>query len=194
MRRYTRYLQSVALALAVLLTVFTGVASAHEVEVVKSDPAAGAVLDRSPAQVKAWFNEELQTGTSTLVILDAGGNQVDGRDGGVDLDDPEHASMVVSLPALPDGTYTASWYAVLLDGDPSQGEFAFSVGQAPAVQAVADSHSSPAEPVAKAPAARPAPQAGSGLPIAWIVLGLGVLAAGGILGALLIRSRSADSA
>ncbi len=201
MHRHTRYTRPAALALAVLMMLlFSGAASAHEVKVLKSEPAAGAVLDGSPAQVRAWFNEEMQTGASTLVVLDADGKQVDSRDGGVDLDDPDHASMVVSLPPLPDGTYTVSWYVVLLDGDPSQGEFTFSVGQAPVAQDVAASNAasnlpaSESELDAAAPAAAPAPGAGSGLPIAWIVLGLGVLVAAGVLGALLVRGRAADHA
>jgi methionine-rich copper-binding protein CopC len=188
MRARILRIRSVALPLAALMALlFVGVASAHEVEVTNSEPADGAGLGQSPAQVKAWFNEELQTGVSTMVVLDASGEQVDNRDGGVDLNDPDHASMVVSLPLLPDGAYTVSWYGVLLDGDPSEGQFTFFVGVKSASQAVAVSQSSALE----APEVSQAPTGeSSGLPIAWITLGLGILVAGTVLMALVLRSRA----
>lgn len=34
---------------------------------------------------------------------------MDKRDGGVDLNDSDHASMIVNLPTLPDGVYTVHW-------------------------------------------------------------------------------------
>jgi methionine-rich copper-binding protein CopC len=193
MHSKARHLHAEAWALALLMTLlFVGAASAHGVEVTNSDPGAGAALDQSPARVSAWFNEELQTGVSTLVVLDAEGNQVDAGDGGVDLDDPDHASMVASLPPLPDGVYTVSWYVVLLDGDPSQGEFRFSVGEGPAIQEVAVSNA-PA-PAEAAPVAEPSPQTTDGLPLAWIALGLGLVVVIAVLATLLLRSRSARRA
>lgn len=111
--------------------------SAHDAVITRSTPANGEVLDESPAQVVAWFAEELMSGDSTIAVFDAQGQQRDNGDGGVDLNDPDHASMVVSLPPLPDGSYTVQWHAVLLDGDASDGAFAFAVGQDQTVQPVA---------------------------------------------------------
>jgi methionine-rich copper-binding protein CopC len=125
------------LALAILWTmssVFT--VSAHGVEVLKSDPVADSTLDQSPAQVKVWFSEELKTSESTLQVLDSQGNQVDTGISGVDLDDPDHASMKVDLSPLPAGTYVVYWHVVLTDGDASDGQFNFTVGQGSPVQAV----------------------------------------------------------
>jgi methionine-rich copper-binding protein CopC len=117
------------LLFALLLAAFTYTfASAHEVEVLKSDPADGVSLEASPAQVAVWFSEELQTKVSTLRVFNQNGQQVDSQDGGVDLDDPDHASMRVSLPALTDGVYIVRWHVVLTDGDASDGEFSFAVG------------------------------------------------------------------
>jgi methionine-rich copper-binding protein CopC len=180
-----------ALAIVMML-LFAGGASAHGVEVTNSDPAAGAALDRSPTQVRAWFNEELQSGVSTMVVLDAKGKHVDTGDGGVDLDDPDHASMVASLPSLPDGVYTVSWYVVLLDGDPSQGEFSFSVGKGSVAQAVAVGGAPAAAEVA--PAAAPEPGTTEGLPLAWIALGFGLVVVLVVLATLLLRSRSVGRA
>ncbi|HLE15839.1 MAG TPA: copper resistance CopC family protein [Anaerolineales bacterium] len=106
-------------------------ASAHEVEIVKSDPAAGAVLEQPPDRVTIWFNEENQSGKSTFQVFNSDDQPVDLGGGGVDLTDPDHASMVVNLPALPDGAYLVRWKVVLLDGDESEGEYVFYVGAKP---------------------------------------------------------------
>ena len=102
--------------------------SAHSPEVVDSNPKAGATLEASPSEVKVWFSEELDP-KSTVKVLDYQGQPVDQGKTSLDLDDPNHAAMVVTLPAsLPDGTYTVKWTVVLLDGDASEGEFSFIVG------------------------------------------------------------------
>jgi copper transport protein len=182
----------VALLLAILIGIlFAGAASAHEVEVTRSDPSSGAVLEQSPATVRAWFDEELQTGPSTLVVLDANGQQVDNRDGGVDLDDPAHASMAVSLPALPDGSYSVSWYVVLLDGDASEGQFTFFVGEKPASAVAAVSQ--PSAPEAPGASAAPAGER-PGLPMLWIALGLGLLVVAVVLGMVILRGRAPKEA
>lgn len=106
------------------------VASSHAVELVRSEPQAGAILTTPPQQLKAWFNEELQTGESRLRVVAENGALVDLDGGGVDLTDPEHASLVGYLPEdLPDGLYTVRYHVVLLDGDSSDGQFYFYIGE-----------------------------------------------------------------
>ncbi|MFN8456765.1 MAG: copper resistance protein CopC [Anaerolineae bacterium] len=97
----------------------------------KSEPETGAVLSQPPERVTGWFSEELDTHLSTIQVLNKAGQQVDQGDGGVDLNDPEHASLMVTLPpALSSGAYTAHWVAVSAeDGDTTEGEFTFQVGQ-----------------------------------------------------------------
>jgi len=96
---------------------------------VRSEPQDGDVLDNSPAKVTAWFSEELDSEYSTMRVFDSQNNQVDQGDGGVDLNDLDHLSMVAGLPPLVSGTYKVAWTAVSAeDGDPTQGEFTFSVG------------------------------------------------------------------
>lgn len=106
----------------------TAPVKAHEIELERSDPPADSVLERSPEVVSIWFSDEIQSDGSTLEVFNDNGEQVDNQDGGVDLDDPAHASMRVTLPQLPHGSYTVRWHAVLLDGDESEGEFSFFVG------------------------------------------------------------------
>lgn len=120
-------------AIVILLTV-TAV-WAHEGDLLRSDPVNGTILADSPEQIRTWFNEELQTQGSTLQVFDAGGQRVDGGGGGVDLTDPDHASMKVSLPPLPEGAYLVRWYVVLLDGDATESVFNFYVGDETAASA-----------------------------------------------------------
>lgn len=107
--------------------------AAHGAVMLKSVPANGEVLDESPAEVIAWFEEELVSGESRITVFDTQGSQVDNGDGGVDLNDPDHASLIVSLPPLQDGSYTVQWHVVLLDGDATDGAFAFAVGEGQSV-------------------------------------------------------------
>jgi copper transport protein len=120
---------SLGLALLASVLVVTG-ATAHAL-LLKSQPEAGATLVQSPLQVTAWFSQELDTGLSTLLVVNGDGQQVDNGDGGVDLNDPNHASLVVSLPpVLPAGLYTVQWTATSAeDGDPTTGQFSFIIGQ-----------------------------------------------------------------
>lgn len=122
-------IRSTAFLLALIaLSALVAVAAAHEIEVVKSTPADREVLEESPTQVIIQFNYELNGDESTLKVFDANGNQVDNGDIGLDLYDPDHATLVVSLPPLQDGVYTVQWHAVILDEDEGDGAFLFSVG------------------------------------------------------------------
>jgi len=121
--------------LLLIIVAFTcvSIVNAHSA-IVKSEPQDGEILDTSPDNVTAWFSEEVDSEFSTIRVFDSQNNQVDNGDGCVDLNDLDHLSMIVSLPPLQSGTYTVQW-AVLSadDGDPTQGEFTFSVsnGAAP---------------------------------------------------------------
>lgn len=103
--------------------------SAHAV-LIRSDPAGGQVLMRAPSRVVLWYAQEIENRKSTVKVFDAAGNRVDLGDGGVDLGDADHASMIVTLPALTLGTYFVRWTVVSVeDGDVSEGEFTFLVGE-----------------------------------------------------------------
>lgn len=154
--KLTRVLLTLAFALWLL-----AVPAAGHSQLAKSQPEAGTHLDQAPAQTIAWFTEELDTHTSTLQVFDAAQRQVDAGDGHVDLNDPDHATMAASLAdTLPAGVYTVHWAAVSAeDGDATEGEFTFTVGDAQAAASTA-------------PAA-----AGSnaGRPLLWLMIGVAVL-------------------
>jgi len=176
-RRYRTRAGLVAPGLALLAAMLlVTLVAAHGAELLGADPAPGAVLDTPPGQVRTWFGGELNVDKSLLQVFDGDGRQVDNRDGGVDTNDSDHASMVVSLPALPDGAYTVRWYAVLGDGDPTEGLFHFTIG---------DVVVAPGEIVL--PAALSADD-GGGLPIGLIAVIAALLVVGALVLGVRLRS------
>ena len=62
-----------------------------------------------------------------MSVLDANGVRVDNGDSHLATDDA--SSLIVTLQALPKGTYTVAWQVVSSDdAHATQGEFAFAVG------------------------------------------------------------------
>ena len=130
MRILTHHLTAIILALFISLLTAVSVL-AHSISIIRTEPANGTLLAKSPAQVTAWFDEELDTTLSTMHLYDAVGRKVDGTEGSVDLNDPDHASLVMELTSpLEDGSYTVLWeVASASDQDVTQGSYRFSVGQ-----------------------------------------------------------------
>lgn len=115
------------LALLFFWLMIAGV-KAHSVQVLRTEPVSGATLEEAPPQIAVMLNEELMSPASTLQVFNSAGEQVDLGDGGVDLTDPDHATLVVHLPKLDDDAYTVRWNAVLVDGDNTEDAFTFTVG------------------------------------------------------------------
>ena len=103
-------------------------ASAHAL-LVRSTPAANAVLAQPPVQVEIFFSEPVEAGVSSIRVFDSNNLSVDAGDVRVDPSDP--ARLTVTLHALSDGVYTVTWTAVSsIDGHQSTGSFPFAVGNA----------------------------------------------------------------
>lgn len=171
-----------AIGLALLASVLLAAgAAAHDPNIlVKSDPPDGTVLQQSPTQIRAWFNAELEAEFSTLQVFDINHRQLDNRDGGVDPNDPEQASMVVSLPELPEGVYLVRWTAVAaVDGDLTGGVFTFGVAE-DGIAASSQTSTPPATP----------PDEGSGPPLALIAAVLGTLLLAAAVGLVLVFRRA----
>ncbi len=101
-------------------------AHAHAL-LLRSNPVSNAELPQAPAQVELFFSEPVQTGLSTIGVLDANGKSVDLGDVRVDASNPTR--MTVSLGSLPDGVYTVTWKAIsAIDGHLTSGSFPFAVG------------------------------------------------------------------
>jgi len=101
-------------------------ASAHAL-LVRSNPAANAVLEQPPVQVEIFFSEPLEAQLSSIKVFDSNNLSVDAGDVRVDPSDPTR--MTVTLHVLPDGVYTVTWKVVSsVDGHQTVGTFPFAVG------------------------------------------------------------------
>ncbi len=109
---------------------------------VRSTPAANAVLTQPPVQVEIFFSEPLEEGLSSIRVFDSNNLSVDAGDVRVDPSDPTR--LTVTLHALTDGVYTVTWKVVSsIDGHQTTGSFPFAVGNAnaEAVSAIQQSSS-----------------------------------------------------
>lgn len=97
-----------------------------------SEPAADAVLDTAPTQVRIWFTQELfrRKGVNSIEVTGPDGSRVDQND--LTIDDDDRTLTSVSLaPGLPAGVYTVHWTATSSeDGHEGKGEFTFTIGSA----------------------------------------------------------------
>ncbi len=106
---------------------------------VRSDPAADAILAAPPTQVKAWFSEPVNPFSSELVVIDPSNHEVDTRDSHVSSSDP--SELIVGLQLLRPGTYIVVWRTQsAIDGHVTGGNFLFRIanadGSVPPVPAV----------------------------------------------------------
>ena len=102
--------------------------SAHAL-LLRSNPAANAVLTQPPVQVELFFSEAVEEKLSTIKVFDSNGAVVDVGDVRVDLADPTR--MTVSLHSLSDGVFTVTWKVVsAVDGHQGTGSFPFALGAA----------------------------------------------------------------
>ena len=116
-------------ALFAMLTV-TSTAWAHDIKLVRSEPAAGSVIDQSPPQILAQFEEEVQPKVSSLQIVNEDGKAIDDYGSKLDLNDVEHATLLLPINhPVPNGHYYLHWRVTLLDGDVAVGQFGFTVGK-----------------------------------------------------------------
>ncbi len=141
---------TIATLLALLALSLAGLApvSAHNVTPTTASPAEGSVLSTPPDQVTLVFSEEAGEKTSFVQVFNSQGAQVDLGNGGVDLNDPNHAILMVKLPPdLAQGVYLVKWKIGLADGDSSQGQYYFGVGNV-----TLPKDPPPAAPVSAAPA------------------------------------------
>lgn len=120
-RRLTRG----AFGALVLFLFATGVVLAHA-ELTGSDPADGAVLDRSPVRVQLVFSEPVEPDFFSVEVYASDRSRVDRRDARVSPADIR--VLEASLAELGTGTYTVVWRALSLDSHVIRGTFAFTVG------------------------------------------------------------------
>jgi len=144
----------VALSLSVFRVVF-----AHA-ELDHCAPAVDATVAQVPGQVVCVMSEEIDTKLSTLSVWDANGVQVDKKDAHVDLNDPDHKTLIVSLDpsGIKDGIYTVKYHTVTPDdGGVTDGTFQFVAGSAATTSTQALTSTVVTSTLAVTPTVAPAP-------------------------------------
>ena len=124
-----------------------------------ADPKVGSTVDTLPSEVRIWFTEEIEAAFSSVEVLDGDGKQVDNKD--YHLDSKNKKLAIVSLPALPVGTYKVVWQVISTDTHKTQGNFTFTVK---VTKAGAATHPSPSTATRPATATGPEPQVPSSNP------------------------------
>jgi hypothetical protein len=99
-------------------------ASSHAY-LVRSTPAARAVVARAPERVQLWFNERLEPAYSRLSVWNRDGQRVDAGD--VQVAPTEPKRMSVGVPPLPTGPYTVKYRVLSVDGHVVEAQFNFTV-------------------------------------------------------------------
>ncbi len=107
-----------------LLATWVGSAGAHAFPE-RSEPRVGAVLRAAPAQVRIWFDGDLEPAFSALTVTSIAGQRVDRGDAVVDAQD--RRLLRVSLPGLTPGVYRVIWNVLSVDGHRTEGDFTFTV-------------------------------------------------------------------
>ena len=99
-------------------------AAAHS-RLVKSDPAARAVLDKAPKELKLWFNEGVEPAFAKVWIVPASGAQIPLTSQG-DSSDPR--LLIVALPDnLPAGPVNVGYHMLSVDGHMVDDKLTFTI-------------------------------------------------------------------
>ncbi|HVO44521.1 MAG TPA: copper resistance CopC family protein [Aggregatilineales bacterium] len=92
-----------------------------------SSPAANAILDSPPREIRLWFTEPLEPPFSHFELLDTNGQTVSTPHSQVDPHDS--AQMFMNPGSLADGLYVVMWHSVsATDGHAAVGSFEFTIG------------------------------------------------------------------
>jgi len=110
--------------MAMMTCLHVAPALAHSM-LVKAEPPRRAVLAKTPALVRLWFNEELEGEYASLIVLDAEKHPVTEIKPQLAADDPK--SIVLPLPELPPGKYSVKFRVLSVDGHVVESSFDFTV-------------------------------------------------------------------
>jgi copper transport protein len=162
--------------LALLAAWPPGVAHAHA-SLVRSQPDNGAILVQAPVSVRFEFSEPVDPGFFQARLVDSSGRVVVAGPGALDPAEPE--ILLLELPALPDGAYTALWQVrSAVDGHITSGGVAFAAGSQAALVSILP------PPGAARPTTQVPPLAGALL--RWLNFAAAILLSGPLLFGLLV--------
>lgn len=111
-------------AVVVIVMSFHVTAVQAHAQLVKTEPARRAVLDKAPTEVRLWFSEEIEGFYTTLTVLDADKTPVTEAKPHIS-DDPK--LVVLPLPELPDGKYSVKFRVLSVDGHIVESSFNYTV-------------------------------------------------------------------
>jgi methionine-rich copper-binding protein CopC len=115
---------------AMLLAVQTALAHSF---VDHCTPDSGATLQQPPTQLTCTFTEAIDVKQTKFSVVDEKANTVDNGDLKADPNDNKGVSVILTLnlARMTGGVYTVRWSTVSEDGDPTDGQFQFSVNAQP---------------------------------------------------------------
>lgn len=108
-----------------LLVGLTAAAPSLHFKLDKSEPGQNAET-LSPEAVKLWFSQVPQAKSTSIRLLDAGGDPVETGDVIQDSEDGRLQSVAL-LAKLAPGAYSVAWRSMASDGHVVRGDFAFTV-------------------------------------------------------------------
>ncbi len=99
-------------------------AAAHS-RLTKSDPAARAVLETAPKELKLWYNEAVEPAFAKVWIAPAEGGQIPLTSRG---DSSDRKLLVVTMPDnVPAGTVVIGYHVLSVDGHTIEDKLSFTV-------------------------------------------------------------------
>jgi methionine-rich copper-binding protein CopC len=120
-------LKGIALGAGLIIALAAGLhsppAAAHAM-LTKAEPARRAQLTRPPAQVRLWFNEEVEKDYAALTVIQ-GDKPVTEAKPRVAEDDPK--AIILPLPELSPGKYTVKFRVLSVDGHVVDSSYDFTV-------------------------------------------------------------------
>jgi len=111
-------------ALVVVLLLVPSAARAHAFPD-HAEPRVGSTVSPPPAEVRIWFDGEIEPEFSTIRVENADKQRVDRGDGGVSSQD--NTLLAVRVPPLPPGKYRVYWSVIARDGHRTEGDYPFKV-------------------------------------------------------------------
>jgi copper transport protein len=116
-------LAALLLPLSFVLVLGAASPAAAHATLISTDPAEGAVLETTPAEVTFTFNESVIGVPAGIQVFDATGAEVASKAS------VRKAQLVVELQEEIEGTAVIVWRLVSADGHPIGGSLSFSVGE-----------------------------------------------------------------
>ena len=102
----------------------TSPAMAHA-QLIKAEPARRAALDKAPAQIRLWFNEEIEGAYTTLTVSGSNKKLVTNAKPKVVADDPK--SIILPMPETKPGKYKVKFRVLSVDGHVVDSTFNYTV-------------------------------------------------------------------